>query len=103
MFQACLTLAQNPNEAQLLAESLEALARALRDWPADAWRKVNPNPTGTALFERLLARTQPAALDATRRVQALESAEVVAEVLRAMWPEARGVTASARDLALATR
>jgi hypothetical protein len=102
VFEACLTLAQNPNEAQLLAESLEALARALREWPLEAWHKVGLSPTGKGLFERLVARTQAAALDSRQRVIALESAEAVADVLRVLWPETRPRVEAAPDLLLTT-
>ena len=102
MFEACLTLAQNPNEAQLLAESLEAVARALQEWPLEAWHKVSLTPTGKGLFERLVARTQPAALDSRQRVIALESAEAVAGVLRVLWPETRPRVEAEPDLLLTT-
>jgi len=102
VFEACLTLAQNPNEAQLLAESLEAVARALREWPLEAWHKVSLTPTGKGLFERLVARTQPAALDSRQRVIALESAEAVAGVLRVLWPETRPRVEAEPDLLLTT-
>src|SRR5207302_7386329 len=93
-FEACLSLPHNPHEAGLIADALEALARALRDWPADAWRKLASDSTATSegssvgLFERLAARTAPAALKPTQRETAVESAEVVASVLRVLWPEA---------------
>jgi hypothetical protein len=53
VFEACLALPQDRHEAQLLAASLEALARALDEWPAEAWQKVDPNPSGTGLFVEL--------------------------------------------------
>jgi len=102
VFEACLTLAQNRNEAQLLAESLDALARALREWPREAWQKVNLHPTGGGLFERLLARTQPAALDTRQRELALESAEAVAAVLRVLWPDTRAHRAAEPELFVTT-
>jgi len=88
MFEACLQLPRDPREARLLADALDALARALRDWPAEAWRNVadQPAPPEAGLFERLVARTAPAALDARQRTRALESAEAVADVLRVLWP-----------------
>ena len=89
MFEACLTLPQNRREARLIADSLDALAGALRDWPTEAWRKVGTSPTAAppTLFERLVARTAPAALDARSRAQVLRSAEAVRDVLRVLWPE----------------
>ena len=103
MFEVCLTLAQNPHEAQLLAESLDGVARALREWPLDTWHKVNLTPTGPGLFERLVARTQPAALDSRKRVLALDSAEAVADVLRVLWPEMKpGLTSVEAKLLLAS-
>ena len=102
VFEACLTLAQNPKEADLLAESLDALARALREWPLEAWRKVNPTPKGTGLFEKLVVRTQAAALDPLQQPLALESAEAVADVLRVLWPEERPQWKLEPELALAT-
>ena len=105
-FEACLSLPRDPREAGLIADQLEALARALRDWPADAWRRVLsdavPGESG-GLFERLVARTAPVALDPRQRARALESAEAVASVLRVLWPEARVSTPApdARHLAAA--
>jgi hypothetical protein len=88
MYEACLSLPRNPYEAGLIAENLEALARALRDWPAEAWRTVaSSSPDSPGLFDRLVSRTAPAALDAGHKTQALESAEAVAGVLRVLWPE----------------
>ena len=101
MFEACLTLPRNPGEARLIADSLDALARALRDWPPDAWRKVDPSPTGAGLFERLVARTAPVALDPKHKTRALHSAEAVASVLRVLWPETRQLRRE-EELALAT-
>jgi hypothetical protein len=89
MFEACLTLPKNPREARLLADNLDALARALRDWPEDAWRKVAARPADSSggLFERLVARTAPAALEPRSRARAMQSAAAVADVLRVLWPE----------------
>jgi hypothetical protein len=93
MFEACLSLPRNPREAALIADNLEGLARALREWPIEAWRKVSTTPpaanTGdvsSGLFARLVARTAPAALDSQQRARALGSAEAVADVLRILWP-----------------
>jgi len=90
MFEACLTLPRDPKEARLIADSLEALAQALREWPTEAWYAVDTAPKGSGLFERLVARTQEAALDARRKPLATASAEAVADVLRVLWPESRG-------------
>lgn len=87
MYEACLSLPQNRREAALIAEQLEALARALREWPAEAWRSVSGRATSpdASLFERLVARTAPAALDARSRERALISADTVAAVLGVLW------------------
>jgi hypothetical protein len=94
MFEACLQLPRDPREARLLADALDALARALHDWPADAWRTVadQPAPPEAGLFERLVARTAPAALDARQRPRALASAAAVADVLRVLWPTPTAVS-----------
>jgi hypothetical protein len=96
-FEASLSLPKNQHEARLIAENLEALARALREWPADAWRKAAAGVPASAtettdapssdLFTRLVARTAPVALDLRQRTGALQSAEAVAGVLRVLWPE----------------
>jgi hypothetical protein len=94
-FEPCLSLPRNQHEAKLIAENLEALARALREWPAEAWRTVPSAPAAEAsddaassdLFKRLVARTAPIALDLRQRTGALQSAEAVAGVLRVLWPE----------------
>jgi hypothetical protein len=95
-FEACLSLPRDPREAGLIADSLEALARALHEWPAEAWQKLasNPSPaegydTHGGLFERMAVRTAESALDAPQRAAAQDSAEAVASVLRVLWPEAR--------------
>ena len=96
MFEACLTLPHDPREATLLADQLDSLARALREWPDDAWRTVaatattaagHADPARGSLFERLVLRTAPAALDPRQRQRALASAEATAAVLRVLWPE----------------
>ena len=93
MFAACLSVPKNPYEARLVADALESLARALREWPADAWRRLDAmasRPTEPdGLFERLVARARPLALDPRQREEAIHSAEAVAAVLRVLWPEAR--------------
>lgn len=99
MFEACLSLPRDPREAHLLADSLEALARALREWPAEAWRNVGTQPgsASASLFERLVARTAPAAREPRNRARALQSAEAVAAVLRVLWPEPVQVTRAGRE------
>jgi hypothetical protein len=90
MFEACLSLPKDPHEAKLIAESLEELSNALRDWSHDAWVQAGATEKaekGTRLFDRLVAHTQPAALDMQQRVKAMESAAEVADVLRVLWPE----------------
>jgi hypothetical protein len=90
MFSACLSLPKNPREAQLVAEHLEALARALHEWPTNAWKRITADQSRRdSLFERLVAQAAPLALDPTRRTEALASAECTAAVLRCLWPEAR--------------
>jgi hypothetical protein len=88
-FEACLALPRDPREAAVIADNLEALGRALRHWPDEAWRKLATTPSDRpdGLFERLAMRTAEAALDARQRTQALESAEATAAVLRVLWPE----------------
>jgi hypothetical protein len=92
MFEACLTLPKDPKEARLIADSLDALAHALREWPTEAWHAVDTAPKGPGLFERLVARTQEAALDQRQKPLATASAEAVADVLRVLWPETRAAT-----------
>jgi hypothetical protein len=106
VFEACLHLPKTPKEADLIAENLDALAIALRDWPVEAWQRVeppDPDPSAEAphvgLFERLIARTAPTALDPRQRTRAMQSAQAVAGVLRVMWPETRPVAHA--ELALA--
>ncbi|HEX2183942.1 MAG TPA: hypothetical protein VHN78_00380 [Chloroflexota bacterium] len=77
-----------------MAEALESLARALREWPAEAWRRLGAAPVTQgsgpdSLLERLVARARPLALDRHQREEAIRSAEAVAAVLRVLWPEAR--------------
>ena len=89
MYDACLSLPENRREAALIADQLESLARALRDWPTDAWSQVTARPpekSGESLFERLVAKTAPVAVDPSGRARALASAESVAAVLRILWP-----------------
>jgi hypothetical protein len=89
MFEACLTLPQNPHEAQLLADVLERVARALQEWPREAWQKLaaEDSASSTGLFERLVQRVAPVALMKRERQAALASAEATAAVLRCLWPE----------------
>lgn len=94
-FEACLLLPRDPREAAVIADNLDALARALLEWPLEAWRKLAASaeaedsrpPEG--LFERLAQRTATAAANEDHRQTAMASAEAVAAVLRVMWPEAR--------------
>lgn len=92
-FAACLSLPRDPREAALIADNLEALARALRDWPVEAWLKLGVSAeqsrTPEGLFERLARRAVTAATNPTHRAAAEASAEAVAAVLRVLWPEAR--------------
>ena len=106
MFEACLHLPKTAKEADLIAENLDALATALRDWPVEAWQKVEPpdsDPSAegpnVGLFERLIARTAATALDPRQSTRAMHSARAVAGVLRVMWPETRPVARA--ELALA--
>ena len=89
-FEACLALAHDPGEATVIADNLEALGRALRDWPEDAWYKLAATGarTDSGLFERLAARTAQSALNSAQRKHAAQSAEAVAGVLRVLWPDA---------------
>lgn len=89
-FEACLALAHDPREATVIADNLEALGRALRDWPEDTWSKLAATGAKTdgGLFERLAARTAQSALNSKQRTQAAQSAEAVVDVLRVLWPEA---------------
>jgi hypothetical protein len=99
MFEACLTLPQNPREARLVADVLERLARALNDWPREAWQKLAAErPSSSAgLFERLVARVAPLALVAGEREAARASAEATAAVLRCLWPESLPAAAIAGE------
>jgi hypothetical protein len=99
MFEACLTLPQNPREARLVADVLERVARALREWPRDAWQKLAAErPASSAgLFERLVARVAPLALVPGERDAALASAEATAAVLRCLWPEGSASPALASE------
>ncbi len=95
MFSAVLSLPRSPHEAKAVADALDALVRALREWPAAAWKQVRataPNTLGaiepgTGLSERLIPLAAPLALDARRREEAIRSAESVAAVLRVLWPQ----------------
>jgi hypothetical protein len=89
MFEACLTLPQNPREARLVADVLERVALALGEWPREAWQKLAAERTidGAGLFERLIARVAPLALVKGEREAARASAEATAAVLRCLWPE----------------
>lgn len=106
-FEACLSLPRDPREAALIADNLEALARALRDWPVQAWQQLatsdktadGSKPTG--LFERLAQNTASAAMDSPQRAVAAQSAEAVAAVLRVMWPETAATSQEDRLLASA--
>ncbi len=103
-FEACLLLPRDPREAELVADNLGALARALREWPDDAWQRLLTEDKGAeagGLFERLVARTAPAAIDKQQRARAMESAEAVADVLRVLWPETRPERAAPNSEALA--
>ena len=100
-FDACLSLPRDPREAALIADGLEALARALREWSDEAWGRVLASDTPTeagGLFERLVARTAPAALNKTQNARARESAEEVVNVLRVLWPEAQASPTASRRL-----
>ena len=115
MFNSCLSVPKTPYEARLVADALESLARALREWPADAWCQLGAAAARASgpesLFERLVARARPLALDPRQREEAIHSAEAVAAVLRVLWPEARGgrgvepvpAEAATREAALAAR
>jgi hypothetical protein len=89
-FEACLSLPRDRREARLVADNFDALAKALREWPTDAWQKVasSDEPVSEGLFERLVARAAPAAMHPRQRTATLDSAESVASVLRVLWPEA---------------
>lgn len=104
-FEACLLLPRDPREAAVIADNLEALARALREWPVEAWSKLAANAdesrTPGGLFERLAQRAAAAATEPTHRAYALESAEAVAAVLRVLWPGARRTQGEAAPQATA--
>ena len=88
-FEACLRLPRDPREAALIADNLEALARALREWPDEAWLKLaeqQQSPEKGGLFQRLAMHTAEADLDAPQRAHASTSAEAAASVLRVLWP-----------------
>jgi hypothetical protein len=89
MFNSFIALAQSPSEAVVVAEALEAVARALREWDAEAWKKVQDQEVteNPGLFERLTVQVAPVATDRKSRAGALRSAEASAAVLRVLWPE----------------
>jgi hypothetical protein len=90
MFDATLTLAQNRREAQALAETLESVARALREWDVPAWEAAAERAVTeeSSHFERLIQQVATKELDARGRTQAVRSAEAVTGVLRVLWPSA---------------
>jgi hypothetical protein len=105
-FEACLSLPRDPREAALIADNLEALARALREWPVEAWSKLAGDeqpetPQNQGLFDRLAVRTAVAAQDPAQREWALASAEAAGAVLRVLWPEPSMVAKSATACELA--
>jgi len=97
-FEACLRLPRDPREAALIADSLEALARALREWPDEAWLTLDEQQQSSSekdgLFHRLAMHTAEADLDPPQRAHASTSAEAAASVLRVLWP-ARNTTPDA--------
>jgi len=99
MFEACLTLPQNPREARLVADVLERVALALDEWPREVWQKLAAERTADAagLFERLIARVAPLALVKGEREAALASAEATAAVLRCLWPDSPALKAVAAE------
>ena len=106
-FEACLSLPRDPREAALIADNLEALARALREWPVEAWAKLAGDEqaelaANEGLFERLAARTAQDAQDPTQRQRALTSVEAAAAVLRVLWPEPSTVAPPLPERELAT-
>ena len=98
MFDACLSLPRDPREAALIADQLDAVARALRDG-RDRTRQATSSSDdrvttddratdpGSRLFERLMARVAPLAARPREREAAIASAEATAAVLRCLWPE----------------
>jgi len=101
MFDSCIALAQSPSEARAVADALEAVARALREWDAEAWKKVQDRDEtdNAGLFERLTLKVAPAAYDRKSRGHALRSAEASAAVLRVLWPDTGETTKEPRVLA----
>src|SRR4051794_17008650 len=85
-FEACLSLPRNRQEARLVADTFESLARALREWPTESWSAIESTGSSADLFERLVKQTAPYAHDDRSRTQAERSAEAVAGVLRVLWP-----------------
>ena len=104
MFSALLSLPKDRMEARLVADALDGVARALREWPTDAWKQVrqttdpssSPAPlaeTATAgLLERLVGYVAPVTGDTRAKKEALRSAEASAAVLRSLWPSSRTLT-----------
>lgn len=113
MFAPLLTLPKDPAEARLVAEALDGAARALREWPQEAWAQVGqrseadatPLAGGSAdgLLERLVHHVAPVAVDPRRRQEAIRAAEAVGDVLRVLWKAEHQGTATpeARELAIA--
>jgi hypothetical protein len=99
MFEACLTLPQNPREARLVADVLERVALALNEWPREAWQKLAAEraPSRDGLFERLIARVAPLALVKGEREAAQASAEATVAVLRCLWPDSPALAAVAGE------
>ncbi|MBV9323973.1 MAG: hypothetical protein JO352_09330 [Chloroflexi bacterium] len=96
MFEPVLSLPQNPREAKLIADNLDALARALHDWSEADWQRVaveHESAEESGMFGRLIKRTAPVAGDPAQRRRAQASAEAAASVLRVLWP---GHSASSR-------
>jgi hypothetical protein len=94
MFGTVVSLPRTPSEARLVAEALEALARAMRDWPLETWVDLEaeppdpvPAPPMNQLFDRLVVQAAPLAIHTRSREEATRSAEVTAAVLRSLWPE----------------
>lgn len=100
MFSALLSLPRDRSEARLVADALDGVARALREWPVDAWQQLRQRSADggqtteplveratAGLLQRLLAHVAPLSGDARRKSQALRSAEVTASVLSVLWPD----------------
>jgi hypothetical protein len=87
MYEACLRLPNNPDEARLLADQLDALAQAMRNWSSDERNTFEAASSTEGLLERLVAHSASAARDPRSRRLAIQSAEASAAVLRVMWPD----------------